>query len=417
MFDWLDALVPPTNVVGPVLAAYVLLDIFLIVVLAQALGSLMVKLGQPQVVGGILAGISLGPTLLGESLSRVVAPVEAQSVLGAFATLALILFMFLAGVEFDIGRIKGRVGQACLLGLLSVVVPAGLGFPVAAVLFSEAYVVSGVEYLPFALLLGSALSVTAFPVMAHILMERGELNSPLGSIGVATAGVVSVFMFLYIAFTASAATGGYGGLLLNIGLLLVFGVVSWFVVRPWLARNLTGMFQNGALTSTGTAIVFAGMVLYGLITHVLDIHAMLGGFIWGLILPPDPALRKLLATKVRDVAMILFLPIFFALAGFSTNLKLLSLDTIPAVLLILLAAVAGKIIAAVPAKAFGLSWRDTAVLGTLFNTRGLLVIVVGLIGLQLGIITILTFTIFVLMALVTTLMTLPLLNFLSRKES
>jgi Kef-type K+ transport system membrane component KefB len=144
---------------------------------------------------------------------------------------------------------------------------------------------------------------------------------------------------------------------------------------------------------------------------------MVGGFLWGLILPTDFALRKLLADKVRDVALILLLPIFFGLAGFSTDLKLLSLETIPAVLVLLLAAVVGKFIAAVPAKAFGLSWRDTAVLGTLFNARGLLVIVVGLIGLELNIITTLTFTIFVLVALVTTLMTLPLLNYLSKAES
>ncbi len=415
VLDWIDALVPPTNLTGSTLLAFVLLDIFIIVLLAQGLGNLSVKFGQPRVVGGILAGILLGPTLLGDTLSQVIAPLEARRVLGAVGSLALILFMFLAGAEFDVGRIKGRVGQACLLGFLSVAVPAALGFPVAAVMYTDVYAAADIDFLPFALLLGSALSVTAFPILAYILMERGELNSLLGSLGVATAGVVTVLMFLYMAFAAAAVAGGFSGFLMNIGLIVAFGVFSWFVMRPYLAATLPSMFQNGTFSSSGMAIVFGGMVLYGLVTHLLDIHAMVGGFIWGVIIPADFGLRQHLTNKVRDVTLVLLLPVFFALAGFSTDFKLLTLETIPAVLIVLLAAVGGKLIGAFPAKAFGLNWRDTAVLGALFNTRGLLVIVVGLIGLELNIITSLTFTIFVLVALVTTLMTLPFLNYLSKE--
>lgn len=415
MLEWLDTLAPPANVTGPILVAYVLFDIFLIIILARVLGNLFSKIGQPRVVGEIIAGILLGPTFLGSTLSQVVAPLEVRGSLSAIATLALILFMFLAGAEFDAARIKGRVGQAGLLAFLCVAIPAALGFPVAAFMFTEAYAAPDIDFLPFALLLGSALSVTAFPVMAHILMERGELNSPLGSLSVATAGMVSVLMFLYIAFAAAAAAGGFSSFLLNLGLIVVFGIASWFGVRPMLAHTLPGMFQNGALSGTGVAIVFAGMVLFGLITHLLDINALVGGFVWGLILPVDHALRQHLADKVKDVALVLLLPVFFALAGFSTDLKLVSPVTFPAVIVMLLAAIGGKFIAAVPGKAFGLTWRDAGILGALFNTRGLLVLVVGLIGLELNIITILTFTIFVVVALVTNLMTLPLLNYFSRR--
>ena len=414
MLDWIESLAPPTNVTGPVLVAYVLFDIFLIVILARVLGNLLAKIGQPRVVGEIVAGILLGPTLLGQTLSQIVAPLEVRGTLSAFGTLALILFMFLAGVEFDADRIKGRVGQAGLLAFLCVAVPAVLGFPVAAYMFNEAYAAPDIDFLPFALLLGSALSVTAFPVMAHILMERGELNSPLGSLAVATAGMVSVLMFLYIAFAAAVAAGGFSTFALNFGLIVAFGVVSWFGLRPFLARTLPGMFQNGVLSGTGVAIVFGGMILFGLITHLLDINALVGGFVWGLILPADHALRKHLADKVRDVALVLLLPVFFALAGFSTDLKLISPQTFPAVLVMLLAAIGGKFIAAVPGKFYGLSWREAGILGALFNTRGLLVLVVGLIGLDLNIITTLTFTIFVVVALVTNLMTLPLLNYFGR---
>jgi Kef-type K+ transport system membrane component KefB len=414
MFDWIESIAPPTNVTGPILVAYVLFDIFLIVILARILGNLLAKIGQPRVVGEILAGILLGPTLLGETLSQVIAPVPARGALSAIATLALILFMFLAGAEFDTARIKGKVGQAGMLAFLCVAIPAALGFGVAAFMYNNAYAAPDVDFLPFALLLGSALSVTAFPVMAHILMERGELNSPLGSLAVATAGMVSVLMFLYIAFAAAAASGGFSGLLLNLGLIVIFGVTSWFVVRPLLARTLPPMFQNGTLSGTGVAIVFAGMILFGLITHLLDINALVGGFIWGLILPADFALRKHLADKIRDVALVLLLPVFFALAGFSTDLKLISPATFPALIVMLSAAIGGKFLAAVPGKSFGLSWAECGILGALFNTRGLLVLVVGLIGLELNIITTLTFTIFVVVALVTNLMTLPLLNYFSK---
>ncbi|MCI0396863.1 MAG: cation:proton antiporter [Chloroflexi bacterium] len=418
MFEWLQQLTPPTNVIGPALIAYVLLDIFLIVVLARLLGSLMVKIKQPRVVGEILAGVLLGPTLLGDNLSRVIAPTEARPVLGVIATIALALFMFLAGVEYDMSRVKGRAGQAGLLAVLAVAVPAVLGFPVAQLVHTPVYYgPAGETLLPFALFIGAALSVTAFPVMAHILMERGELNSPMGSLGVAATGIMSVLMFLYIAFAGTVAVAqGFGDFILRIVWIVVFAVVSWFVVRPWLARTLPGMMKGEALTGNGMAICFAGLVLYALIGHLVGINALVGGFAWGLILPPDPAMRRSIAGKVNDVAMVFLLPIFFALAGFQTDLKLLTLETLPATLLVLAAAIGGKFIAAASVKLFGLSWREVGIIGALINTRGLLVLVAGLIGLEMNIITNVTFTIIVVVALVTNLMTLPILNMVSQAQ-
>ena len=408
-------LTPPASLSGPALTAYVLFDVSLIVVLARLLGSAMVRIGQPRVVGEILAGILLGPTLLGANLSHFLAPPQVRPILGAIATLGLILFMFLAGVEYDASRVKGRTGQAAVLAVLSVAVPGLLGFPVALAMHNSSYVGSaGTSLLPFALFIGAALSVTAFPVMAHILMERGELNSPMGSLGVATTGIMSVLMFLYIAFAGAVASGGFGGLLLNIGLILVFGLASAVLVRPYLSRVLPGMAPGGVISGNGMALVFGGMVLYGLIAHLIGINALVGGFVWGLVLPADPALRQTIAAKVRDIAMIFFLPVFFALSGFSTDLKLLTLQTLPVVGLVLLAAIGGKFLAAAAARSFGLGWDQVGILGALFNTRGLLVLVAGLIGLQLEIITNLTFTIIVIVALVTNLMTLPLLNLFSR---
>ncbi len=418
MLTWLQQLAPPANVTGSVLVAYVFLDIFLIVMLARVLGGLVAKIGQPRVVGEILAGILLGPTLLGKNLSLVIAPAEARPVLSVIATLALTMFMFLAGIEYDMSKVKGREGQAGLLALLSIAVPALLGFPIAQAIFNSSYAGEAAkELLPFALFIGAALSVTAFPVMAHILMERGELNSKMGSLGVATTGILSVLMFSYIAFAgAVAAAKGFNDFLVKLGLIVLFVVLSWFVIRPLLGRVYQTMFSGGVVSGDGMAIAFIGMVLYGLIAHQLGINALVGGFIWGMILPDDRALRGVISAKVKDIAMIFFLPVFFALAGFSTDLKLLTLQTVPALLLVLAGAIGGKFIAAVPAKMFGLAWNEIGTLGALFNTRGLLVLVAGLIGLNLQIITNLTFTIIVVVALVTNLMTLPLLNLFSRTQ-
>jgi Kef-type K+ transport system membrane component KefB len=419
MFDWIKELAPPTNVTGPVLTAYVLLDVFLIVVLARILGTVMVKIKQPRVVGEILAGILLGPTLLGDTLSKVIAPVEARPVVGIIATFGLILFMFLAGVEFDAERVKPKAKQAGLLALLSVVVPAILGFPVARLMHTDVYAgPAGMELLPFALFIGAALAVTAFPVMAHILMERGELNSPMGSLGVATTSIMSILMFTYIAFAGAVATSmasgtGYNSFIMKVIYIIFFAVTSWFVVRPLLERVLP---KTAAVTGNTMAIIFSGLVLYGLIAHLVGINALVGGFIWGLVLPTAPEFRKAIAARVQDVAMVFLLPVFFANAGFSADLKLITLQTLPVTLLVLAASIVGKFLAALPAKAFGLQWNEVGILGALFNTRGLLVLVAGLIGLQLNIITTMTFTITVVVALVTNLMTLPLLTLLTPQD-
>lgn len=419
MFSWLQQLTPPTDVTGPILASYVLLDIFLIVVLARILGSVMLKLNQPRVVGEILAGIMLGPTLLGDNLSRVIAPLEARPIIGIIATVGLIMFMFLAGVEFDAERVKPKAKQAGLLALLSVALPAILGFPVARLMHTSVYAgPAGAELLPFALFIGAALSVTAFPVMAHILMERGELNSPMGSLGVATTGIMSILMFVYIAFAGAVATSiasgvGFTDFLLTIFYIILFGLFSWYGVRPLLSRILP---HTSTITGNHMAIIFGGMVLYGLIAHQLNINALVGGFVWGMILPNSPELRKAIAAKVQDVAMVFLLPVFFANAGFMADLKLITLETLPITLLVLAASIAGKFLAAIPAKSFGLEWREVGFLGALFNTRGLLVLVVGLIGLELNIITNMTFSITVVVALGTNLMTLPLLTLFTRPQ-
>lgn len=407
--EWLT---PPATLGGQALLAYVLIDLFIIVVLARLCGNVAMRVKQPRVVGEIIAGLLLGPTLLGETLSQVVAPMQVRPVLAALATLGLVLFMFLAGLEFDARAIHGRMKQAGTLAFLSVALPAAVAFPLAWVLHDPLYTSAGL--LPFALTLGASLTVTAFPVMAHILMERGELNAPLGALAVAAAGIISILMFAYIALAgAIAAGGGFDGLLMKLLLLVVFALFSWWVARPFLARRLAYALDDGKLRGDDLALVFAGMVLFAFVTHVAGIHALVGGFVWGSILPPARGLRAALAARVRDIALVFLLPIFFAQAGFQADLKLLTLETVPAVLLTLAAATGAKFAAALPGRVYGLTWREIGRLGALFNTRGLLVLVAGLIGVELGVFSPLSFTIIVLVALVSNIMTLPLLALFS----
>jgi K+:H+ antiporter len=408
---------PHTNVSGTVAISYVLLDIFLIVALARILGTLMGKIGQPRVVGEILAGVVLGPTLLGKDLSFFIAPAEIRPVIAAISTIALIFFMFIAGNEFDFDVVKGKGGQAGTLATLSVAVPAVLGFGVAALMHTSTYAgANGGDFLPFALFIGASLSVTAFPVMAHILMERGEYNSPLGGLAVATTAIMSVLMFTFIAIAGTvASSSGAGGLLFKLFLAAILVAGSFIVVKPFMAKVMK-LRPNGELGPNAMAYVFAGMIAWGLFAQMVGINALVGGFLWGLTLPRALPIRLTVSSKVKDVGMIFLLPIFFATAGFSTDLKLITMSVLPIAIVFLIAAIAVKFIAALPARSMSMSWNQVGILGALFNTRGLLVLVAGLIGLQLEIITTATFTIVVVVALVTNLMTLPLLNFFYKRE-
>ena len=397
------------------LVGYFLFDVVVILLLARVLGRLAERVGQPRVVGEILAGLLLGPTLLGEALSLAIAPAEVRPVLSSVATLALGLFMFIAGLEFDMEKVHGRGTQASLLAGLGVLIPALAGFPIARVLFTPEYAGPGSsEVLPFALFIGAALSVTAFPVMAHILMERGELNTPIGSLGIASTGIMSVLMFGYLAFAAAiASASGLNDFLMRGVLIAAFVALSWWGVRPALRRLLPG----GPISGDRLALCFGGLVLYAAISHQLGINAMIGGFLWGMILPADRELRSGLVARVKDVTTTLFLPIFFAMAGFQADLKLLTLATLPAVGIMLAGAIGSKFLAALPIATFGFTLREAGTMGALFNTRGLLVLVAGLIGLQFEIITGLSFSILVVVALVTNLMTVPLLNLFSAEPA
>jgi Kef-type K+ transport system membrane component KefB len=301
--------------------------------------------------------------------------------------------------------------------MLAVGLPALLGFPVAWVMQgTDLAGPNGQALLPLGLFIGAALSVTAFPVMAHILMERGEMNSSLGALSVACAGLISFFMFIYIAFASSTAQKqGLDIFITRLVLIAIFSLASVLMVRPLLRFWLSRLKREETLTGDAMALIFGGLTLWALLAHLLGIHALIGSFIWGFLLPEEPWLQRGVTQRVRDLATTLFLPVFFALAGFSTDLKLLRPELLPALLLFVSVAVASKFVSALPARQMGLGWGDVFKLGALFNMRGLLVLAVGLIGLDFQIITPAAFTVIVVTALVTNLMTLPVFRLIEQR--
>jgi len=410
----------PPHPSAPGVTAFLLLDLLIVIVLARLLGNLANRFRQPRAVGEILAGILLGPTLIGRDLSAFVAPQEVRPALSAIATLALVLFMFRVGVEFDRSSVKGREGQALALGLLSVALPAALGFPVAAAMHVARYTgPSGTSLLPFGLFIGACLSVTALPVIAHVLIERGELNSPSGSTALAAAAVASVATFAYVGLTSAAIDAhGYEAFLIKMG----FVVVAAVLVRVWLMRLVRALLRRNRLPSSGLSrdgmvLVFGGLLFSALLAEVVGVNLMVGAFVWGVVMPRDLRFRTWLAERVGHVASILLLPVFFAYAGLSTDLRLITLPVLPMLGLFLAVAIATKMLAALPGRLYGMSWIEVGELGALMNTRGLVLLVVGLIGLQMDVITQATYTIVVVVALATNLMTGPLLDALSPRAS
>lgn len=445
--------------------AFVLFNIAVILVVARLCGAAAKRVGQPAVVGEIIAGVLLGPTLLGPaifswdvpwafldceaalagaqpSITDCLFPPQSRAVLGLLGQLALLLFMFLVGLEFDFDLLKGKVTSILLVALGVVAVPVALGFALNPVLYTDVFVFGfGTEDAPsrlaFGLLIGAMLSVTAFPVMARILQEKGLTLSPMGSVGVAAAAVVTILMFVLVSIAGDVAAGASGGeIAQGVGLAAAYLVVMAVVVRPLLmplgkryeqrVRKLGGPVDEAgwsdrdefapagvgwALTHHMFAIIIVLVLLSGLAAHVLGINVIVGGFVAGAILPARKGLIRDMTTELFDLTAIVLLPIFLAFSGLNTDFTQLSVASLAGIALFLLAGVVGKWGGgAVFARLGGLSWAEGNVLGILMNCRGLLVLVVALIGVQQEVITPAMQLGGVLMALVTTIMTGPLFD-------
>jgi Kef-type K+ transport system membrane component KefB len=401
--------------------ALLIIQLLVIVLATQMGGSLATLLRQPAVVGEIAAGLILGPSLVGQVAPAAYAllfPDSSLDILRLLSQLGVILFMFGVGLDVDVGHLRQRAPTAIAVSHFSIVVPFVLGVMAALALFRH-YAPAGVPFHSFALFLGIALSITAFPVLARVIEERGLARTPLGTTALACAAVDDVTAWALLAAVVTlVSAGGLGGMLaVMAGALAVFMVAMVWVVRPWLGR----VFEHArAPLSRGlTAHVLVVLLGAALLTEVIGIHALFGAFLAGAIMPPGQELRHQLRERLEGLSSVFLLPIFFAYTGLRTEIGLLNDAASWAVCLgIILTAVAGKLLGSMLAARWsGSTWHDAFVLGALMNTRGLMELVALNVGYDLGILSPHMFTMLVVMALVTTAMTGPLIDLASRPDA
>ncbi|HEY7473261.1 MAG TPA: cation:proton antiporter [Gemmatimonadota bacterium] len=418
---------------------FLLLDLALIVLVARLVGTLFVRLGQPRVVGEIVAGVLLGPTLLGpalwegfsapdwlhcaqslvaapagtvESPTWCVFPAQARSIIGGIGQVALLLFMFLTGLEVDGDVLKGRLKGIVLVGAGVVVVPMALGLVIGPVMATEIFKPAEASDLGFILYIGALMAVTAFPVMVRILQEKGLTLSTMGATGIAAAAVCTVVMFMTASAAAALSRGeGVSVLGTKLALSIAYLAAMVFVIRPLMARAARPYQASGKLDSGSFALIIIMTLGSGYVAHLLGLTVIVGGFMAGLVLPARKPLFADMTSRLGEFTATILLPVFLAFSGLGTDFTMLSTAALGGLGLFLLGGIVGKWLGgAALARLGGLSWAEGNVLGVLMNCRGLLVLVVALEGVQANVISGVTQVGAVMMALITTAMTGPLFD-------
>jgi Kef-type K+ transport system membrane component KefB len=386
-----------------------LADLAIIIVLARLLGLAAQRLGQPPVLGEIVAGILLGPTLFHGKITATLFPITLRPALGALADLGVVIFMFAVGYQLDQRLFRGHERVAVSMSVSSVILPLALGTWLGTWLAGRHHVH---HVLPFALFVGTAMSVTAFPVLARILTDRGMHRTRIGGIALASAAMDDVLAWSLLVVVVAIA--GAGGQQFRLLLAPVYAVVMFCVVRPLLRRLVNAYRRRGRLTPNILATVLAGLLLSSYATDWMGLKYFFGAFLFGVVMPRDgaaTALREEILGRLEQVSVLVLLPVFFVVSGLSVNLSSVGLSGLAELGLILLVAIVGKFGGAFAGAAIaGVHDRRAGVLATLMNTRGLTEIVILSVGLQLHILDPSLYSLMIVMAIVTTAMAGPVLQ-------
>lgn len=395
-----------------------LLQIGVILVVSRLVALGFRRLQQPQVVGEMIAGVLLGPSLLGwlaPGVSAFLFPRESLVHLNTLSQVGLVLFMFLVGLEFDPKLMRGRGHAALVTSHVSIIAPFFLGAALALHLYPQLSDAS-VSFDGFALFMGAAMSVTAFPVLARILQERNLVRTKVGAVTIACAAVddVTAWAILAVVIAIVRSSSLHTPLWVTLAGTVAYVLVMLFAVRPLLALIEKRYHNTGRVTQDLLAIVLLATLASAWTTEYLGIHALFGAFCLGAVMPKERGLVHELSEKLEHVTVVFLLPIFFANAGLRTQIGLVSGAEMWMFFgLIMLVAIAGKFGGStIAARTTGLTWRESAALGILMNTRGLMELVILTIGLDLGVISPALFAMMVMMALATTFMTTPILQWL-----
>jgi Kef-type K+ transport system membrane component KefB len=388
---------------------------------AAALGWVVRWFGQPLVIAEVAAGIVLGPSVLGKVWPEGMAVLFADGslpLLKVLSQLGLVLFMFLVGVDLDHQLLRGRTYSALAISHASIIVPFALGSAVAMGLF-RTYALPQVSPIAFVLFMGTAMSITAFPVLARILSEARLTSSPIGVLALTCAAVDDVSAWCILAVVSAVARAqALTSAVWTCLWALIFTFTMVMAVRPLLRHGFKRLDVSKRLPRGVVTLTLLLLLTSAGVTEMIGMHALFGAFLFGSILPREGGLPKALKEKIETVAVVLLMPLFFAYSGLRTEIGLMSGPTEWAIAALLIGCASlGKVGgAAISGKLVGLPWREAGAIGVLMNTRGLMELVVLNLGMDLGIISPLAFSSLVVMALVTTAATAPLLRWLYPAE-
>ncbi|HTN46591.1 MAG TPA: cation:proton antiporter [Flavipsychrobacter sp.] len=397
-----------------------ILQLIVIIFTCQVLVVLVKKMGQPAVIGEMIAGIVLGPSLAGNffpEFNAFLFPKSSMGNLQLVSQLGLILFMFVIGMELNIESLKKKAKAAVVISHASILIPYMLGVILALFLYKY-YAPGNIQFYSFALFAGIAMSITAFPVLARIIKERNMVKTRLGTIALTCAAADDITAWCLLAFViAIVKAGSIAASLYTIVLTMVFIGLMIYVVKPWLRKVMQSRSNDHTISRGSVGIVFMVLMISAFVSELIGIHALFGAFLAGATMPQIDNFKEKVTDKTEDVATVLLLPLFFVFTGLRTQVGLLNSATdLIICFVIIIVAIIGKFGgSALAAKLTGESNYNSLSIGALMNTRGLVELVVLNIGYDLGILTPRLFTMFVIMALVTTFMTNPVLNLINRR--
>ncbi len=393
-----------------------ILQIILILLFSRLIGVFFRRLGQPTVLGEIIAGILLGPTFFGyffPQASSFLFPSNDLKVIDILSQLGLILFMFVIGMQIDFKLVLTKVQNSTLVSHTSLLIPFLSGLFVAKLLF-ENYAPANVYFNDYSIFMGIAFSITAYPILVKILKEKGLTKSPIGQLALSSSAFGDILAWILLAIVILLhKSSNWQVLSISIVFMMIYSLVMIYIFHPFLKRLSEIYVSRENLTRSAMAIVFIVLFLSSFLTEILGFHFLIGAFFAGVIMPSDQKLKDLISERIDYVALVFFLPLFFALVGLKTDLLLFNnLSSIIALLLIFIFAYSSKFITVLFTSRFvGMTWRDALSLGALMNTRGIIELIVITIAYQMNIFDPLIYTSLVVMTLCSTFLTRPLLKF------
>lgn len=401
---------------------HVALAVLVCIIAARLVGDFMNWLKQPRVVGEMIAGVLLGPTLFGAlfpHLSSIIFQPQIKSVLFVMGNFGLSFYMFLVGAQLETKLFtRDLIRQSGLLSFFGTTIPFGLGI-LAVYMYENQLKVPGTSFFAISFFMGTALAITAFPMLARILHERNIADTKIGVLSLLSASIQDVVSWILLAFVTAIVSGDSigGGFVTFIGSFL-FISFAFLIIKPLFNRIGMKAEQTGALEQAEFSYVIIALIGCALITDKLGLYSVFGGFILGLVMPRMPVFQKGIKSELSQVMAVFMLPLFFTFSGLNTNfITLISPELlIPAIVIILFAFIGKYVVVTLVMRLAGFNWKESSAIGGLINSRGLMELIIANIGLQYKIIPISTFSILVLIAVLTTLVAQPIYNLTMGKK-